>query len=267
MRHRRRGVLRAAGAALAAGTLCKTDSSAWAAAPGVRLLAAASLRELFDDLGRAWQTSGGAPFRAVFAGTPTLVRQLEQGLPADLIVTADAEWMDHLQRAGQVQSSTRFVLAGNRLVLIAPAGSTTSLGAQAGMPLKAALGGQRLAVANVRTVPAGRHARAALQSLRVWDEVSGQLAMTDSVRGALALVARGEAPLGIVYATDARTEPAVRVVATFPEALHPPIVCPVALTTGATHPEAARVLAWLRSDVARSVIRARGFTVPGERAT
>jgi molybdate transport system substrate-binding protein len=228
----------------------------------VRILAAASLKDLFDALSARWVSQGGQRPIVTLGGTPMLVRQLEQGMPADLIITADALWMDRLEQASLLRPGSRRVLAGNRLVLIAPQRSTVSLQGVPGMPIASALRGGRLAVADVKTVPAGRYAKAALQSLGVWDAVSGQLAQTENVRAALALVAREEAALGITYATDARAERSVRVVAEFDPALHPPITYPMALTARADRPEAAALLTWLGSPDALGVMQSLGFSAP-----
>lgn len=233
-----------------------------AAEPALRILAAASLKEAFDALVRPWARRGGVPPIVVYGGTPMLARQLEQGAPADLIASADAAWMDRLALSGLIRRDTRRVLAGNRLVLIAPSRSKVAFALQPGMPIAAALGSGRLAVADVRTVPAGRYARAALESLGVWAPLSDRLAMTDNVRAALALVAREEAPLGIVYATDARAEPRVRVVGTFDAALHPLIVYPVAVTAVSSHPQAMPFLDWLGSDEAGAILRDQGLAPP-----
>jgi len=234
---------------------------------GLRIFAAASLKELLQALDERWVRQGGLPSTLALSATPMLVRQLEQGARADLVVTADAAWMDRLEQAGRLRAGSRGVLAGNRLVLIAPARSAAALRAVPGMPIAEALQGGRLAVADVNTVPAGRYARAALQSLGVWASVSGQLAQTEHVRAALALVAREEAPLGITYASDARLEPRVRVVAEFDPMLHPPIVYPMAVLADSRHPQAVAMLAWWASPQARSLARSLGFLEPPPRAT
>ncbi len=248
-------------------------SVASAAETGPRVLAAVSLKEVLDDLARAWVAQGGLPPVIAYGGTPTLVLQIEHGAPFDLVISADAAWMDTLQKSGRVQPGSRANFAGNRLVLIAAAGSPLSLQATPRFDLASALGASgRLALADVRTVPAGRYARAALESLGVWSSVSQRLAMTENVRAALLLVARGEAPVGIVYATDARAEPAVKVLSVFAADTHPPIVYPMALavrsptadkagTTGSTD-SAARFAAFLRSPAAVALLTERGFIAP-----
>ena len=220
-------------------TVATATRQAFAAAPGLRILAAASLKDALDALAQQWAQRGHARPVIVYGGTPMLARQLEQGAPADLIVSADAPWMDRLEQGGFIRRETRGVLAGNRLALIAPARSTVALALRPGMPIGAALGAGRLAVADVRTVPAGRYARGALESLGVWAQVSDRLAMTDNVRAALALV-----------------------VALFDQALHPAIVYPIAIAAQATHPDAAPFLAWLRSPEALAILSAQGLTQP-----
>ena len=248
-------------------------AGASAAETGPRVLAAISLKEVLDDLARAWVAQGGSPPVIAYGGTPTLVRQIEHGAPFDLVISADQAWMDTLQQSGRVQPGLRSNFAGNRLVLVSAAGSPLSLQAAPRFDLAGALGASgRLAVADVRTVPAGRYARAALESLGVWSSVSQRLAMTENVRAALLLVARGEAPVGIVYATDARAEPAVKVLSVFPADTHAPIVYPMALAARAPSSDAsgplgsadsaARFAAFLRSPAAASLLSARGFIAP-----
>jgi molybdate transport system substrate-binding protein len=255
------------------GALTAGAGAARAADTGPRVLAAISLKEVLDDLARSWVAQGGAPPVIAYGGTPTLVRQIEQGAPFDLVISADAAWMDTLEQSGRVLPGSRANFAGNRLVLIAAAASPLSLQAAPRFDLAGALGASgRLAVADVRTVPAGRYARAALESLGVWSSVSQRLAMTENVRAALLLVARGEAPVGIVYATDARAEPGVKVLSVFAADAHPPIVYPMALaarspTTDARGPlgsadSAARFVAFLRSPKSLALLNARGFIAP-----
>lgn len=257
----RRRVLAAVGA-LPIGSLAMSADGG-----GLRIFAAASLKELLQALDERWVRQGNLPSTIALSATPMLVRQLEQGARADLVVTADAAWMDRLEQAGRLRPGSRGVLAGNRLVLIAPVRSAVDLRAVPGMPIAAALQGGRLALADVNTVPAGRYARAALQSLGVWASVSGQLAQTEHVRAALALVAREEAPLGITYASDARLEPRVRVVAEFDRGLHPPIVYPMAVLADSRHPQAAAMLAWWSSEPARGLAQSLGFLAPPPSAT
>jgi molybdate transport system substrate-binding protein len=199
-----------------------------------------------------------------FAASMTLARQIELSQGADLFIAADTESMDYLEQRNRIAAQSRQDLLGNRLVLIAPSSSNVTLAIAPQMKLAEALRGGRLAMANVESVPAGRYGRAALMALGAWTEVADRLAQGEDVRTALAYVARGEAPLGIVYATDARVEPRVRVVAAFPENTHPPIVYPAALTPEAS-PDAAQFLTYLRGPQASAVFERAGFSVPAPR--
>ncbi len=249
--------------------------TAWAASthpnaqtPGrsaeVLVFAASSLQTALDALTPRITAATGVRVRISYAASSALARQLEAGAPADLFVSADEDWMDYVQARGSVRIGSRVALLGNRLVLIAPAQTPTRLTIGPGFDLAGALGRGRLAVADP-AVPAGKYARAALETLRVWPSVSGHLAATENVRAALLLVARGESPLGIVYLTDALADRRVTVVDTFPASSHPPIVYPAALTARAPA-EAARVLAYLQTAEARAVFAAQGFlTATGDR--
>lgn len=220
------------------------------------VFAAASLRNALDDAARGF--SGPRPVVS-YAGSSSLAKQIERGAPASIFISADRDWMNYVQQLGLLEPGTRRDLLGNRLVLVAPRGSAVKLEIAPGMPLLHALGGGRLALGDPYHVPAGKYARAALESLGLWDSLKARVAATENVRIALALVARGEAPLGVVYETDAREEPGVRVVGRFDASLHPPIVYPMALLKGA--PPAARAFAaYLRSDRARAVFRKHGFS-------
>lgn len=225
------------------------------------VFAAASLKESMDAAARAYQAATGVPVRVSYAASSALARQIEQGAPADVFFSADLEWMDYLQQRGRVDAAQRRNLLGNRLVLIAPARSRAKVDLAQPRALPAALGDGRLAVGQTASVPAGKYARAALESLGLWESVRGRLAESESVRAALMLVARGETPLGVVYLSDARAEPAVRVVATFPDHSHPPIVYPVAPLRGDRHAQASAFVRWLGSEQAQALFRQRGFGV------
>ncbi len=228
------------------------------AAEPVKVFAAASLRESMTAAGAAYTKQTGAPVTFSFAGSNAIARQIEQGAPADVVVTADAEWMDWLSERRLIQAPTRKALLGNTLVLIAPAGSATKLTIRKGFQLAQALGSGRLALADP-AVPAGRYGRAALGSLGVWDSVAAKTAPAADVRAALAYVARGEAPLGIVYATDAKAEPKVRVVAIFPAASHDRIVYPAAAVAGTKNSQAVAFLRFLQGAQAKAIFRDAGF--------
>lgn len=234
-------------------------SCAPASADTLTVFAAASLRGPLEAAAQPWEAASGHRLRIAYAGSGALARQVDAGAPAQVFISADTEWMDWLAGRGRLEGAPRALL-GNELVLVAPAGRVPKLRIAPGFGLAAALGGGRLAVADPRSVPAGKYARAALESLGAWSAVSGHLAPVDNVRSALALVARGEAPLGIVYRTDARMEPAVAVVDAFPASSHPPIVYPVAVVKGAT-PAAAALVDALSAPAARAAWEKAGFRV------
>ncbi|KAB8314244.1 molybdate ABC transporter substrate-binding protein [Tolypothrix campylonemoides VB511288] len=254
---RRRTLLR-----VAAGLFALAACAA-AAAPRAPLtvFAAASLKESLDAAAAAYERETGTPVRVSYAASSALARQIEQRAPADVFVSADLEWMDWLQRRALVDATTRRDLLGNTLVLVAPAASRTRpVTLSRGVDLSRVLGPDgRLALALTASVPAGKYARAALESLGAWSAVQPRVVEGENVRAALLLVARGEAALGAVYATDARAEPRVRVVATFPAGSHPPIVYPAARVAASTHPDAAAFVRWLRGPTARALFVARGF--------
>jgi molybdate transport system substrate-binding protein len=225
----------------------------------VRVFAAASLKNALDAIAADYGTRTGKTVSVSYAASSALARQIEQGAPADLFFSADLDWMDYLDGRGELKGGTRRKLLGNRIIVVAPATGAKPLELQPGA-LAAALAGGRLAVANVASVPAGRYAKAALENLGLWSEVRTRLAETENVRAALTFVARGEAPLGIVYGTDAKAEPRVALVAAFPEGSHPPILYPVALTRDA-RPAAADFLTHLASGASAAVFAREGFAV------
>lgn len=226
---------------------------------GVRVFAAASLQTALTRIAAAYR-GPGAPLQVSFGASSAMARQIAQGAPADLFISADSDWMDWLAQRRLIAAGTRRNILSNRLVLIAPKASKVALKIAPGMPLAGALGGGRLAVADPVSVPAGRYGKAALTKLGIWDSVAGRLAPAENVRAALAYVARGETPLGIVYATDAHAEPRVRVVGTFPPATHPRILYPAALTR--VTPPGRAVLDYLAGPRAMAVFAAEGFLKP-----
>lgn len=226
---------------------------------GVTVYAAASLKDALDILLKAQSSRSGV--KAVYAGSATLARQIEHGAPADLFIAADLDWMDYLERKKRLRPGSRVNLLTNRLVLIAPASHASTLAIKPGFPLASALGTGRLAMADPASVPAGKYGKAALQSLGVWPEVVKKIAPAENVRTAMLLVARGETPFGIVYASDAMAEPKVKVLGEFPAATHPPIVYPAALIAARHSSEAVAILAFLRSAEARAIWRKHGFGV------
>lgn len=244
--------LAAAVAMLAAPDTTRAQSS------DVLIFAAASLKNVIDDLAAPCKQATGVSYKASYAASSTLAKQIAEGAPADLFISADLEWMDDVATHKMIQRDTRINLLGNDLVLVAPKASPVSLTIAPNFGLAAALGSGRLAVGDPAAVPAGLYAKAALTSLGVWDSVSAHLAPAENVRAALVLVSRAEAPLGIVYRTDAIADPSVRIVDVFPESSHPPIVYPAALTTRASA-AARKVLDYLHGPAARAVFEKQGF--------
>jgi molybdate transport system substrate-binding protein len=227
----------------------------------ILVFAAASLRTVLDTAAPVILRDTGVEIRASYAASSALARQIEAGAPAALFISADRDWMDYLEQRGLIQRRTRIDLLGNRLVLIAPRAEPVRLRIAPGFRLLEALGAGRLAVADPASVPAGKYARAALTALGVWSQVEPRLAPAEHVRAALLLVSRGEAPLGIVYRTDAMDDATVTIVDTFPESTHPPILYPAAQTTAASGDAAGRVLSWLHGRTARAMFERFGFTV------
>ncbi len=232
------------------------------AAPTLVVFAAASLTEALDAVDGAFSAQTRIPVKTSYAASSVLAKQIEAGAPADAFLSADREWMDYLEQRQLLRPGTRRDLLGNALVLIAPAGSTVQLKIAPGFALAAALGDGRLASADPDSVPAGLYARAALTKLAVWDSVQSRLARAENVRAALAYVARGEAPLGIVYLTDAKAEQRVRVVDVFPEDTHPPILYPAAAMAHA-QPAAQKYLEFLSGPQALEIFRRYGFRIAG----
>lgn len=227
------------------------------------VFAAASLKESMDQASAAYQKDTGTPVKVSLAASSALARQIEQGAPADVFISADLAWMDYLQERKLVDADARRNLLGNSLVLIAPKASKVKVDpAKSGSITKALGTDGHLAVGQTSSVPAGKYAKQALQSLGQWDSLSGHLAEADSVRAALMLVSRGEAPLGIVYGSDAKADPGVRVVATFPESSYPPIIYPAAPLKNAQDFAAAEAfVAWLAKPEARKIFESHGFTI------
>lgn len=237
------------------------QAAAKAPAGDIVIFAAASLKTALDAVNAEWQKDTGRKATISYAASPALARQIEQGAPAQIFISADLDWMDYLAARNLIRPDTRANLLGNRIVLVAPKDKAQPVEIRAGFDLAKLIGDGRLAMANVDTVPAGKYGRAALEALGVWQVVSGRLALAENVRAALLLVSRGEAPLGIVYQTDAAADRSVEVVGVFPETTHPPIIYPIAATAAASHPDVAAFLRYLASDKARSLFEAQGFAV------
>ena len=238
--------------------------TAFAQQKPVLVFAAASLKTALDRIAAGWRHEAEKQATISYAASSTLAKQIENSAPADLFISADEDWMDYLQHRNLIDPKTRIDLLGNRLVLIAPKTTSIETTIAPGFPLAELLGGGRLAMADPNAVPAGKYGKAALTKLRIWGSVEQQIASAENVRAALLLVARGEAPLGIVYQTDAVAEPSVKIVATFPADTHPPIVYPMALVAGSTDPDAPALAAYLRGPAARAEFEAQGFTVPAK---
>jgi len=237
---------------------CLPIAAAPSDAPALIVFGAASLTNALQEVGDDFAKESSIPVKFSFAASSALARQIENGAPADMFFSADQAWMDYLETRKLIQPATRHDVLGNHLVLVAPAASKISLHIAPHFALLAALGGGRLAVGDPDGVPAGRYAREALERLDVWNAVAAHLARADSVRSALALVDRGETPLGIVYQTDALIDEHVRIVGVFPDRTHLPITYPVALVSGA-RPNAVKFLSYVRSPAADAVFRRYGF--------
>jgi molybdate transport system substrate-binding protein len=224
------------------------------------VFAAASMKNALDDINAAFTKAANTKVTASYAASSALARQIESGAPADLFASADLDWMDYLAQRNLIRADTRTNLLGNRLALIAPKDSplgNVTIGP--GFDLAALAGDGRIASGDVRAVPVGKYAKAALEKLGAWAAAERKFAMAENVRAALVLVGRGEAALGIVYETDAKVEPNVKIIGRFPEDSHPAITYPVALTANAK-PQAARYLNFLRSGAAKDVFERYGFT-------
>jgi molybdate transport system substrate-binding protein len=229
------------------------------AQPALTVFAAASLRDVMDAQAAAFARAGGPAVRFSYAASSAIARQIENGAPADVFISADSDWMDYVAQRGLIDPGSRRDLVTNHLALIAPADSKTRLTIRKNMDLLAALKGGRLSMAGP-DVPAGRYGRAALTSLGVWRGVEDRVVQADNVRNAMVFVSRGEAPLGVVYDTDARVDPKVRIVGLFPDNSHPRIVYPGAVTKSSTNPASARLMAFLRSRTGQEIFRRYGFT-------
>ena len=224
------------------------------------VFAASSLTDVMDEIGKAYTRATGQQVTMSYASSSVLARQIQAGARADVFFPADTDWMDYVQDRHLIDKPTRHDLLANRLVLVAPAKSTAQLKIGPNFPLAAALGGRRLSTGDPDSVPAGKYARAALTTLGVWNDVADRLIRAENVRAALTFVARGEAPLGIVYETDALIDKGVRIIDTFPASSHLPIIYPVAVTAHA-QPAAARFVTYLQSAAAAAPFRKFGFSV------
>ena len=236
-------------------------NTAFAGNDPILVFAAASLKESLEEAGKSFTAETGTEVKFSFAASSALAKQIEAAAPADVFASADLKWMDDLDEKKLIRSDTRSNLLGNTLVVVAPAPSALSTLDFSPDAFAKALGDGKLATGEVNSVPVGMYAKSALQKLGLWTIVEPKLAQTDNVRAALAFVARNEAPLGIVYATDARVEKSVKVIATFPAESHDPIIYPFAVTALSKNPEAEKFLRYLKSSQAQSIFEKAGFAV------
>lgn len=240
---------------------CVAFSPLTALAGEVTVFAAASMKNAMDEISKEWEAKTGNTAAVSLAGSSNLARQIQQGAPADIFISANTEWMDTLESEGLIVTDTRFDLLGNSIVLIAHGNDAKPVEIAPGFDLAGMLGEKRLAMALVDAVPAGIYGKAALTSLGIWDDIEPKVAQADNVRAALAFVSTGEAPMGIVYATDAVADENVTVVGSFPDDTHPPIVYPAAAITSSKNPLSTEFLDFLRADVAKTAFERQGFTV------
>lgn len=237
-----------------------------AAEEAITVFAAASLKNALDDTDAAFSKAMGIKVVASYAASSALVKQIEQGAPADVFISADLRWMDYAAEHKLIKPDSRVNLLGNRLALIAPQDSKLDHVAIAkgpgdlGFDIAKLAGDGRIAVADVKAVPAGLYAKTALQTLGAWTAAEGKLAMAENVRATLAFVARGETPVGIVYETDAKIEPKVKIVGVFPDGSYPPVIYPAAATAATTNPAVARYLDFLRTGAAKEIFEKYGFS-------
>jgi molybdate transport system substrate-binding protein len=227
----------------------------------ITVFAAASLKNAIDDTNTAFTNATGIKVTASYAASSVLAKQIEQGAPADIFISADLQWMDYAGERKLIKPDTRVNLLGNKLVLIAPADSKiANVAIGQGFDIVKLAGSGRIAVADVNAVPAGRYAKAALEKLGAWAAAKPKLAQAENVRATLAFVARDETPVGIVYETDAKVEPKVKVVGVFPDGSYPPVTYPAAATANATKQGVSQYLRFLRSPPAKSIFEKYGFS-------
>ncbi|RLP22523.1 molybdate ABC transporter substrate-binding protein [Mesorhizobium sp. YM1C-6-2] len=259
MQKRRIGTVAAAVGSIA--VMLLGGASGAVAQEKVTVFAAASLKNALDAVNTACEADVGEQATVSYAASSALAKQIEEGAPADVFMSADLDWMKYLSDKNLIKADTETKLLGNSIVLVAPADSKIEAKIEKGFDLAGLLGDGRLAMANVDAVPAGKYGKASLESLGAWASVEGKVAQAENVRAALALVSTGEAPLGIVYKTDAAADPKVKVVGTFPEDTHPPIVYPVAQTADSKDDDTPAFLKCLQSAKAKELFEAQGFTV------
>jgi molybdate transport system substrate-binding protein len=237
-----------------------------AQAKDLLVFAAASLKNAAEDIGKAYEATGAGKVTYSFAASSDLAKQIENGAPAAIFISADTKWMDYLADRKLIVGDSRRDLLGNRLVLIAPSDSSLTVKLAADAPLAQALGGGKLAMADPDSVPAGRYGKASLEALKLWSSVEPSVVRAKDVRATLAFVERGEAAAGVVYATDAMISKKVRIVDEFPESSHPKIVYPIALVAGQDDAAAHGFYDYLSGPKARSVFLDYGFSIIGTSA-
>jgi molybdate transport system substrate-binding protein len=231
------------------------------AAEKINVFAASSLKNALDAVSASWKVDTNKDAVLSYAASNALAKQIEAGAPADVFVSADLTWMKYLTDKSLITKGSDVQLLGNEIVLVAPKDSKIELKIENGFKLADALGSGKLAMANVESVPAGKYGKAALEKLSVWASVESKVAQTENVRAALKLVELGEAPLGIVYATDAKADAAVKVVGTFSADSHAPIIYPAGVIAASKNPDAAEFLKYLQSEKAKAIFEAQGFVV------
>jgi molybdate transport system substrate-binding protein len=232
-----------------------------AAQDSITVFAAASLKNALDDTNAAFTKATNVKVVASYAASSALAKQIESGAPADVFISADLKWMDYVAEHKLIKPDTRVNLLGNKLVLITAKDSKIDkVDIKQGFDIAKLAGDGRIAIADVKAVPAGLYAKAALEKLDAWKAVEPKLAMAENVRATLAFVARGETPIGIVYETDAKVEPNVKIVGVFPEGSHEPVTYPVAATTSGSNPAVARYLAFLRTGSVKAIFEKYGFS-------
>lgn len=231
------------------------------AAEKVTVFAAASLKNALDDITAAWQKETGKDATISYAASSALAKQIESGAPADIFISADLDWMDYVEKKSLINADTRTNLLGNRIVLVASKDNVEPVEIKKGFDLAKLLGDGRLAMGAVDTVPAGKYGKSALESLGVWSSVESKVAGAESARAALLLVSRGEAPYGIVYQTDAAADKEVKIIGTFPEDSHKPIIYPLAILSESKNADAVSLFDYIKSDKAVPFFEKQGFTV------
>jgi molybdate transport system substrate-binding protein len=262
MHHRRTSRRRAVLLLAPLAALLLAPASVRAQPEPLHLFAAATLKTALDAIAADWQRGGGAPVVLVYGPTPALAKQIENGAPADLFFSADAEWMDYLAQHKLIQAGTRVDLLSNRLVLIAGQDAPPVAPIGPGFPLATLVGAGPLAMCNPMHHPAGRYGRISLERLGLWASVADKVAIAEDVRVAVSMVGRGDAPLAVVFATDAADDPRVRIIGNFPDESHPPIVYPVAIVATSRQPDATRLLDYLKSPAATAVFERLGYLIP-----